>query len=120
MAVTIKQSEDAPANYPPTPPGLSSAAVALSAAVIWQRLENYLAYRWTARAVTWIVEGPGEWHPPLTPAAVSTVEVWSRGAAEWDTAVLDASALGGYCLPLHRPVSLHRHGRRRHCAGSGE
>ena len=33
--------------------------------MVWQRIESYVAYRWTPRAVTWIVEGCGEWYPPL-------------------------------------------------------
>ena len=44
---------------------LSTAAAALDADMIWQRIEAYIAHRWTERDVTWIVEGPGEWHPPL-------------------------------------------------------
>ena len=102
MATTIKQTESAPASYPAAPSGLSTAAAALSAAMIWQRIESYIVWRWTARDVTWVVEGPGEWHPPLTPATMSTVEVWSRADA-WETATLDASPLGGYYLPCTGP-----------------
>ena len=97
MTTTIKQSEAIPTDYPAAP-SLSTAAAALDEQMIWQRIESYIAYRWTSRAVVWTVEGPGEWHAPLTPATVSTVEVWSR-ANEWETATLDASPLGGYCLP---------------------
>lgn len=106
MATTIKQTESAPASYPAFPDSpdiLSTAAAALDPAMVWQRIESYIAYRWTARNVVWIVDGCGEWHPPLAPATVATVEVWSRGASEWETADLDASPLGGYYLQASGP-----------------
>lgn len=102
MATTIKQTEAIPASYPATPSGLSTAAAALTPAVVWQRIEAYTVHRYTSRAVTWIVDGPGEWHPPLSPAAISTVEVWSA-ADVWEVATLDASPLGGYYLPCTGP-----------------
>ncbi|HWM47085.1 MAG TPA: hypothetical protein VNR11_09255 [Xanthobacteraceae bacterium] len=95
MAVTIKQTESEPEEYNLLP------AVAL-ATVAWQRIEPYIAHRFSPRTVAWIVEGPGEWHPPLTPATISTVEVWSS-ADEWETATLAASPLGGYFLPCTGP-----------------
>jgi hypothetical protein len=39
----------------------------------------------------------------LRPATVSTLEVWSSGANEWEAATLDASPLGGYYLPCTGP-----------------
>lgn len=100
MAVTMKQIEAAPDDYPAAPAGLSPAAVAL-ATVAWQRLEAYTACRWTERNVIWIVEGPGEWCPPLKPATVTTVEIWADGA--WSNVTPDASPMGGYWLPGHGP-----------------
>lgn len=97
MATTLQQTEAIAGSYPAAPSGLSTAAAALSVPMIWQRIETYIAHRWTARNVTWVVEGPGEWHAPLTPATISTVEIWTDGA--WATATLDASPLGGYVLP---------------------
>ena len=103
MATLIKQTEAEPESYPSvSTTGWSTAAAALDQDMIWQRIESHIAHRWTSRAVTWIVEGPGEWHPPLTPATISTVEVWSS-ADEWETATLDASPLGGYYLPCTGP-----------------
>jgi hypothetical protein len=96
MAITIKQTESAPASYPTTSPAVTLNDVA------WQRIEPYIAHRYTPRTVEWIVEGCGEWTPPLKPAAISTVEVWSR-AGEWETAVLPASPLGGYWLQSTGP-----------------
>jgi len=102
MATTIKQTEAAPAAYPLAPLGLSTAAAALARAVVWERIESYVAHRWAERDVEWVVEGPGEWHPRLAPATISTVEVWSAADA-WETATLAASPLGGYCLPCTGP-----------------
>ena len=97
MATTIKQTESLPATYPTvSTTGWSTAAAALSQTMLWQRIESYIAYRWTARDVEWIVDGPCEWTPPLTPATISTIEVWSDGA--WIDITPDASPLGGYWL----------------------
>jgi hypothetical protein len=95
-ATTIKQTESAPAAYPDAPSGLSTAAAALDADMLWQRIEAYTAWRWTSRAVVWTVEGCGDWHPPLTPATIATVEIWSGDA--WSRVTLSPSPLGGYCL----------------------
>lgn len=104
MAVTVKQIEATTDESPDTRSvALSAAAAALDPAIIWQRLESYIAYRWTERAVEWIVEGPGEWSPPLSPATIETVEVWSRGANEWENITPDASPLGGYWLSSTGP-----------------
>ena len=103
MSVTLKQVEAIPATYPAVT-GLSVAAVALDPAMIWQRIESYIAYRWTARAVVWTVEGSGEWTAPLTPATLTTVEVWD-GAA-WVEAFPVASPLGGYDLAACGPYRI--------------
>ncbi|HEY8066246.1 MAG TPA: hypothetical protein VIF40_16200 [Methylosinus sp.] len=102
VATTIKQDEAFPASYPPRPTGLSSAASALDAAMIWQRIEAYIAYRYAARAVIWTVEGCGEWRPPLAPTTVSVTEVWSQGGV-WEATILDAAPLGGFCLSATGP-----------------
>ena len=96
MAATLKQDEAVPASYPAIPTGLSTDAAALSSTPIWQRIEGYVSARWTARAVIWTVEGPGDWSPLLTPATITLAEQW-KGTA-WATVTPDASALGGYCL----------------------
>ena len=105
MAITIKQVEGVPASYPSAPAGLSTAAAALSNAMIWQRIESYIAWRWTSRTIQWVVEGPGEWVAPLAPATISTVESWSDRANVWETPtpVLDPSPLGGYWLACTGP-----------------
>ncbi|WP_054301957.1 hypothetical protein [Gemmobacter sp. LW-1] len=104
MAVTIKQAEAIPATYPDSPEGLSADAAALDAAMIWQRIEAWIAHRWTARAVVWTVEGPGEWVPPLTPATVQTVEAWQADA--WVEVFPPPSPLGGYVLACDVPYRI--------------
>lgn len=95
-ATTLRQTEVAPETYPDLPDGLSAAAAALEPAVLWQRIEGYIAWRFSPRGVVWIAEGPGDWAPPLAPATITTVEEW-RGAT-WQETTLDASPLGGYVL----------------------
>jgi hypothetical protein len=95
MAVTLKQTESVPEAYPEID-GLSEAATAILPAV-WRRIEAYAAFRTTERDVSWIVEGCGEWMPPLTPAMIATVEIWQADA--WTAVTLPPSPLGGYVLP---------------------
>ncbi|MBP0614285.1 hypothetical protein [Jiella mangrovi] len=97
MAVTVRRSEGTPDSYPDAPAGLSAAAAALDATMIWQRMEAYVAHRFGVRDIEWIVEGSGEWSPPLTPATISTIEVWDDG--EWIDALVSPSPFGGYVLP---------------------
>ena len=96
MAETLKQDEAVPASYPATPTGLSTAAAAINASVIWSRIEAHISTRWTSRAVVWTVEGPGEWVPLLTPATIASIDKWTGTA--WETNAPDASPLGGYQL----------------------
>jgi hypothetical protein len=100
MATLVKQIEGAPDGIPDAlyTVALSTAAKALDRAAIWTRLEQYVAVRWTPRSVEFIAEGPGEWHPPLTPVEIETVELWSDG--DWvETFDLSASPYGGFFLP---------------------
>jgi hypothetical protein len=103
-ATTIQQVESAPTTYPNAPDNLSVAAKALDPAMIWQRIETYVAWRWTPRDVMWIVTGRGEWHAPLAPATIATNELWD-GAA-WGIATPDPSPLGGFLLPGHGPYKF--------------
>jgi hypothetical protein len=98
MTETIRQSEGVPEAYPDTSElTLSTAAAALDTGLIWQRIESYIAQRWSSRAIEWIADGCGEWFPPLKPATIATVEVWQSDA--WQTVTLSPSPLGGYVLP---------------------
>ncbi len=96
-ATTLQQAEGEPGEYPLTYPGidLSEAAQALDPGMIWARLESYIVWRYSPRAVEWVVEGPGTWSPPLKPATIDTVEKWD-GAA-WQEVTLDPAPIG-YCL----------------------
>lgn len=96
MAVTLKQTETPPEAYPAAPAGLSAGAAAILDAV-WRRIEAYVAFRTTERDVQWIVEGEGQWCPPLTPATIAAVEIWEADA--WTAVTLRPSPLGGYALP---------------------
>jgi hypothetical protein len=93
MAETLREIEGAPASYPAS--GITPEPS--NAAVVWQRLESYVAYRWTSRTIEWVAEGPGHWVPPLAPATISTYEIWRAG--EWYSIPEPAgSPLGGYML----------------------
>jgi hypothetical protein len=87
MATTIRQTE-----------GIASGATALM-----QRIEAYIAYRYTSRTIEWIVEGSGDWTPPLMPATITTFEVWNGTA--WEAVILPAGPLG-YCLPAVGPYRI--------------
>ncbi len=80
MAVTIRQTEGPPEYYPDPPDGLSTAAAAIDQATIWQRIESYIAARYSVRDVEWLVEGCGDWCPPLKPATVATIAIWRDDA----------------------------------------
>lgn len=97
MAVTLQQNEGTPASHPSIG-GLSLAAGVLDQAFLWQRIEAWVAHRWSARSVTWIVEGPGQWVPPLAPFTLATSEEWG-GDWDWHDVTLNPSPLGGYELP---------------------
>lgn len=110
MAETIRQIEEAPEAYPEitglivNERPLDNIAQAERDAFVWQRIEDFTAWRWSARQVIWIVEGAGEWVPPLAPATVSTVEVWDGTA--WAETVPLPSPLGGYELPGDGPYRV--------------
>jgi hypothetical protein len=104
MAATIKETESLPDAWPVVSGNPIKPVEESEAAYIWQRIEAWTAYRWTEREVIWIAEGPGEWTPPLAPAAVSAVEIWSGSG--WVAATPDASPLGGYVLDCEGPYRI--------------
>ena len=94
MTEVLRQMEDVPGDYPPWPAG---APIEPHRDVVWSRIENYIAYRWTTRQVKWIVQGPGEWVPPLAPIdLVVSIDIWNGSG--WQSTTPDAGYLGGYCL----------------------
>lgn len=76
MIKTLSREESVPSNYPAMPSGLSTEAQNIPSDAVWQRIEGWIAYRWTERQVTWVLEGPGEWEPELKPYQLDTTEVW--------------------------------------------
>lgn len=80
MVQVLQRLEAAPEAFPAVPDGLSTAAAALNSDAIWQRIEGYVAHRWSEREVVWVVEGPGEFRMDLTPAVVSNYQIW-RGSS---------------------------------------
>lgn len=109
MATTIKQIEAIPETYPDVTPldrlgridEVQDAPVI--AAQVWQRIEGYIAHRFTPRAVVWTVEGEGDWTPPLTPIASLTAEMWEGGA--WVAVTLPEGPYG-YSMPSDGPYRI--------------
>lgn len=96
MARIVGQNEALPEAWP-DPPALSAEAAALDAGAIWQRIESYIAHRFTPRQVVWLVEGPGTFDPPLVPCTLGTTEVWD--GSSWAECTLAPSPRGGLILP---------------------
>lgn len=98
MATTLQIIEGEPAAYPQVTQPVPAADSDLEriAVTAWQRVEAYIAHRWGSRTVQYIVEGPGDWHPRLSPTTIETLEVWCDGA--WEAVELDSTPFGGYEL----------------------
>ncbi|WP_299842148.1 hypothetical protein [uncultured Roseovarius sp.] len=112
MATALQKIEADPMQYPALPVGLSQAALAAVVTdqrlnSMWKRIESHVAHRWTARTVTWVVEGAGEWLPSLTPVVdISTVEQWQDST--WVPVTVSPTPMGGLYFPSdchHRVVA---------------
>jgi len=80
-ATLLDEQEGEPVAWPEVehwtrPPDGTGWTATVAPAVTWRRLESWIARRWPARAVTWIVEGPGAFVAPLGPFALATFERW--------------------------------------------
>src|SRR3546814_7605122 len=104
-ATTIKQTEALPASYPDVTPyphrpvengGVTDAEI--DPALVWQRIESYIAYRWSEREVVWIVEGSGDWTPPVSPATITETEVWRSEEHTSELQSLMRSSYAVFCL----------------------
>lgn len=95
---TLRILEDvSDVDWPAAPSGISTAAAAIAPAVIWRRLEAWIAWRWGPRPCSFIVEGGcGDWRAPLTPFAVTTMQAWDGNT--WAAASLQPEPLGGVAL----------------------
>lgn len=68
---------------------------------VWQRLEQWVAHRWSERQVKWTVEGPGSFSPTLAPADISLVQIWDEG---WSAIEIIEGAYG----PILRGAGPYR------------
>ena len=91
MAVILSETEGQPSAWPSIT-GFDDDALK----PIWQRIESWIAYRWRSRSVAWVIEGPGDWTPRLTPFTLTTAERWDGSA--WVAGELAAAPLG-YVVP---------------------
>jgi hypothetical protein len=66
---------------------------------IWDRLEQYTAFRWRERQAVWTVQGVGEWQPHITPLQNITVDLWDEDSLTWGATSLDATPIGGLKVP---------------------
>lgn len=87
MAELMREIEAVPEEWPAVPADhLIQIADAAGQPVegdlgwVWQRVEAYCRERWTPRQVVWLVQGGGDWTPPLSPVRVEMMESW---AGDW-------------------------------------
>lgn len=117
MVSVLSEVEDEPADRPDfaqfvapeigqgrTDEAWATIASELDHDMLWARIEAWIAYRWGERTVTWIVEGPGQFVPRLTPATITATERWDGSA--YVSATLDPSPLGGFELPGEGPYRI--------------
>lgn len=91
----LSVSEGEPTSYPALPATVSGDAVEnVPAAAVWQRLEHWMSWRWNEREVVWVVQGPGEWVPPLRPATVDSTEGWNPTTKAWESVTLEQGPIG--------------------------
>lgn len=103
MAATISQQEELPEAWPTITTKLALPLRTGEEGALWQRIEAWVNVRWTPRAVVWIVEGPGEWVPPLSPATITAVSIWDDA---WITTTAAPSPLGGLTLDQVGPYRV--------------
>lgn len=105
MVKLIKETEAIPASYPAVIPyphtnfdPITVQDAQIDEALIWQRIEAYIAHRWTEREVIWIVAADAgeEWTPRLTPVVSHIAERWD-GSAWQAVTLLDGPE--GLCIP---------------------
>ncbi|WP_299907683.1 hypothetical protein [uncultured Paracoccus sp.] len=95
MIELVSQTEARPADYPP-----DSGLTLDAGAIVWQRIEHYIAWRFTPRQVVWHVDSTGgEWAPPLRPVVALTARKWTGTAFEVSAL---APAPLGWTIPAGR------------------
>lgn len=88
--IVTQQIEEVPESYPDVE-GIEAAA----AAIAWQRIEHFIAWRFAPRTVTWRVSSDGcDWTPPLAPIVSITVQTGDDDPYE-----PEVREAGGWALP---------------------
>lgn len=104
-AITLSEVEEAGAPIPISS-DLSTGARLVPASAVTRRIEMFIARRWTARTVTYIVHGPGIWGARLYPFTLTTSELWSETNAAYSVVMLRPSPLGGFDLDCAGPYRI--------------
>lgn len=92
MAELLEWQEDAPENFDHgLPESLSEKAMQIAPFAIWSRIEGWTGYRWAIRNFEALVEGPGDWHPPVGPYDIQSQEYFLDG---WQSLPLVAAPIG--------------------------
>tara|TARA_B100001540_G_scaffold314586_1_gene339885 strand:- start:426 stop:1004 length:579 start_codon:yes stop_codon:yes gene_type:complete len=73
---------------------------------VWQRIEDHIAYRWTARQCVWTVQGPGDWRPHLSPVSAVTVESWDETTKAWSALIAEPIPADGFYLPRDKTYRI--------------
>lgn len=112
MAELMREIEGLPEHWPDIPEAdlipitdPHGSLVKSDLSWVWQRIEAYCRERWTPREVVWLVQGCGQWEPPLAPVRLMQVESWS---GEWLASAAKASPWGhiGLSGDAHRITAL--------------
>ena len=106
MTHVIRFEEDVAAIYPQLVE-LESVAGAPSTSdtcdvdpAVWDRLESYVAHRWTPRQAVWTVQGGDDlFTPHLSPLSSVVIDQWDSVLKVWETSTTATAAPTGYCLP---------------------
>jgi hypothetical protein len=72
--------------------------------VVWQRIESWITSRFSPREVIWLVEGEGEFVPPLQPATITSVERWTDETYAADMTM--SGPMGGVLLATDGPYRI--------------
>lgn len=109
MAVTIQETEGAPAAWPAVTPYPRAAELdplepAVTSETVWRMIERWITARWRTRSVTYVVEGPGDWQARLTPFTAIDTEIWT--GTSWAASAPRPSPLGGYCFDAEGPYRI--------------
>lgn len=100
MIVSEKLIEGSPADLPAIS-GLSPAAAAIPARLIWDRIEGYTGQRFGTRSAEWLVSGSGYWQPKVEPWHVDVVARWDGGRELWEADELPYHSDVGYSLTAY-------------------